>query len=222
MIIRVNNMELFYEKTGSGPPLILLHGNGEDHFIFDEIVLMLSKNFTVYCLDTRGHGQSGRVKSLHYQDMADDVACFIETLRLKKPALYGFSDGGIVGLLIACMRPELLGFMVVSGANIDPQGLKRLPYLGFKLLYFFNQDPKLKLLLTEPCITEKDLNRIAIPVYVTAGSRDLIKEEHTKRIAAAIPGSTLKLFPGESHGSYVVHSTKLLQVIEEAAAKSEQ
>lgn len=222
MIIRLNNIELFYEKTGSGPPLILLHGNGEDHFIFDEIAARLSEKFTVYCLDTRGHGKSSRVNSFHYEDMADDVVFFIEMLHLQKPALYGFSDGGIVGLLIACTHPKLLSFMVISGANIDPLGLKSLPFLGFKLLHFFNRDPKLKLLLTEPSITEKELSRIIIPVYVTAGSRDLIKEEHTKRIARAIPGSTLKLFPGESHSSYVVHSTKLLQVIEEAAEESEQ
>ena len=68
MFINVNNIRLYYEKHGEGDPLILLHGNEENHFIFDEAVEKLKKYYTVYTLDSRGHGQSEKVKEYHYQE----------------------------------------------------------------------------------------------------------------------------------------------------------
>lgn len=85
MQIKVNNINLFYTCQGVGEPLIMLHGNGEDHTIFDEAVELLSEHFTVYAIDTRDHGQSDKVNELHYGDMAEDVRCFIEELHLEKP-----------------------------------------------------------------------------------------------------------------------------------------
>ena len=79
MFINVNNIRLYYEKHGEGNPLILLHGNEENHFIFDEAVEKLKKYYTVYTLDSRGHGQSEKVKEYHYQDMANDIKNFEES-----------------------------------------------------------------------------------------------------------------------------------------------
>ena len=216
MFITRDGIKLYYEITGSGPPLILLHGNGEDHFIFDNIIEGLGKMFTVYSLDTRGHGQSGSVKEFHYQDMADDVVHVIQTLGLERPILYGFSDGGIIGLLIAYQHPRLLSRLIASGANLEPEGLKTIFYWGFRILNFFMKDPKLQLLLTEPAITPSDLERIEIPVHIIAGKRDMVREAHTRSIAHGIANSQLRILPGETHSSYVVHCSKLLDMIKEA------
>ena len=61
MFIHVNGVRLFYEKQGTGKPLILLHGNEENHRIFDEAIELLKKHYTVYAVDSRGHGQSDKV-----------------------------------------------------------------------------------------------------------------------------------------------------------------
>lgn len=53
MDIFVNGIKLHYEKTGSGAPLILLHGNGESHEIFDEAIPLLAPHFTVYAVTAR-------------------------------------------------------------------------------------------------------------------------------------------------------------------------
>ena len=66
MFIHVNGVRLFYEKQGTGKPLILLHGNEEDHRIFDEAIELLKKHYTVYAVDSRGHGQSDKVLEYHY------------------------------------------------------------------------------------------------------------------------------------------------------------
>ena len=57
------------------------------------------------------------MSEFHYSDMAEDVKCFIEALKLEKPVLYGFSDGGIVGLLVVSTYPGLLSRLIVSGAT---------------------------------------------------------------------------------------------------------
>ena len=123
MLIGVNGIELFYEKTGEGRPLIMVHGNSEDHTIFDEAVEVLKEQFTCYTIDSRGHGQSSPCKELHYKDMAQDMIAFMTELDLDNVAFYGFSDGGIVGLLVA-MSCSRVTNLIVSGANITPKGTK--------------------------------------------------------------------------------------------------
>ncbi len=105
----VNGLKLFYHKEGSGRPVILLHGNGEDHTIFDVAIRDLARSYTVYALDSRAHGKSDPVPSLTYREMAEDVAAFIRQQGLEKPALVGFSDGGVVALLVALRWPDLPG-----------------------------------------------------------------------------------------------------------------
>ena len=101
MLMHVNGINLFYEVSGSGRPLIMVHGNGEDHTIFKEAVDILNDHFRVYAIDSRDHGQSSKVSDLHYSDMADDILVFMNDLNLTDVTFYGFSDGGILGLLLA-------------------------------------------------------------------------------------------------------------------------
>jgi len=213
MTINVNGVELFYKTEGQGPPVILLHGNGEDHTIFKVLINKLSAEYTVYAIDSRGHGRSSKVRHLAYIDKMNDVAEFIKELEIKKPILYGFSDGGIIGLLLAINHPGLLDKLIISGANVNPDGLKRFPFFLIKLSYFFTKSSKMKLMLTQPDISKDELGKIITPTLVLAGSRDLIKEEHTLYIAENIPGSELKILKDESHSSYVVNSKKIYEII---------
>ena len=208
MIQQTSKINLYYEKTGTGVPLIMLHGNGEDHTIFNKATAVLKKHFTVYAIDTRGHGKSSPVDELHYEDMANDVYEFICKLNLEKPIVYGFSDGGIVALILAIKHPEAISRIVASGVNTQPNGLNTINLLIYKITYFFTRAKRIKLMLTEPNITDTQLNNIKIPVSVTGGSKDMIKQSHLKHIADNIPNGTLTIFNGEFHGSYVVNSTK--------------
>ena len=219
MIQQTSKINLYYEKTGTGVPLIMLHGNGEDHTIFNKATAVLKKHFTVYAIDTRGHGKSSPVDELHYEDMANDVYEFICKLSLEKPIVYGFSDGGIVALILAIKHPEAISQIVASGVNTQPNGLNTINLLIYKITYFFTRAKRIKLMLTAPNITDTQLNNIKIPVSVTGGSKDMIKQSHLKHIADSIPNSTLTIFNGEFHGSYVVNSTKIADFIIEAVQK---
>ena len=123
MELHVNGVKLYYRVSGHGPAVILVHGNGEDHSIFDETAALLSCDYTVYALDSRGHGKSSVVETLGYQNMADDVASFIRKLDIRKPVFCGFSDGAIIGMLVAEQNPGLLSKLILCGGNAYPQGI---------------------------------------------------------------------------------------------------
>ncbi|MDY4166953.1 alpha/beta hydrolase [Gemmiger sp. An87] len=205
----VNGLKLFYHKEGSGRPVILLHGNGEDHTIFDVAIKDLARSYTVYALDSRSHGKSDPVPTLTYREMAEDVAAFIRQQGLEKPALVGFSDGGVVALLVALRWPDLPGRLVVAGANMTPAGIKQPWRTLMRVQNRISPDPKLDLMLTQPHLAGWQLTGITAPTLVLAGEKDLIDETQTRRIARSIPGAKLLILPGETHGSYVVHSDKL-------------
>ena len=209
MTIHVDNINIFYEKAGQGPPLLLLHGNGESHKIFRGAMKRLGEKFTVYAIDSRGHGKSSRVKELHYADMAGDMAQFIEALGLERPMLYGFSDGGIIGLLLAIARPGLLSRMAVSGASLNPHSTSEGWLRFFRAAYMLTRGAKWKLMLEEPDFSREQLARVDVPTLVLAGEKDMIIEAHTRVIAGAIPGALLRILPGENHMSYVFNSEKL-------------
>ena len=214
MFFEVNGIELYYEKTGHGPPVILLHGNGEDNSIFSVLIEELSQKYTVYAIDSRDHGKSGKVETLDYETMMEDIAELIKELDIRKPILFGFSDGGIIGLLMAIRHPNLLSKLIVSGANTHPGGSRRIFTILGNIVYFFSRSRKFKLMLTQPDITAAELNTITVPTLVLAGSRDFVRDSHTREIAENIPGSELRILKGETHTSYVIRSKKLYGIIE--------
>lgn len=219
MNFQTSGANLYYEQCGSGEPIILLHGNGEDHKIFDKAVPLLQKFFTVYSVDTRGHGQSSPVTEFHYDDMADDIYQFITGLGLEKPTVYGFSDGGIVALLLAIKYPDLMSRIIISGANVSPYGIEPRWRMLFKLIYMFTKKPQYRLILEEPNIPDHQLASIRIPVFLTAGSKDMIRLSHTQRIANTIPGCQANIYFGEGHSGYVVHSELIAKHILDVCGK---
>ena len=213
MKILVNNVNLYYEEYGNGQPIILLHGNQETHEIFDKLIYNLKENYKVYAIDSRCHGKSENPIDISYDLMCDDIIDFIKKLNIEKPILYGFSDGGIIGLLIAIKEPDLLSKLIISGANITPDVFTPFDMLITKLFYFFTRSKYIKMMLDEPNIPLKDLQKITIPVHVLAGEKDVIKLEHTKLIADNIKNSTMEIIPKEKHGSYIIHSNKIYEII---------
>ena len=202
------DIELFYTKTGSGPPLLLLHGNGEDGTYFVHQVEEFSRDFTVYAIDTRGHGQSPRGGApFTISQFADDVLAFMDRQGLPRADILGFSDGGNIALIFALRHPDRVRRLILNGANLDPKGVKPLVQLPIVLGYHFaslSKSPKAKaraellgLMVNEPHIDPAELGKLSMPVLVIAGTRDMIRENHTRLIANRIPNARLVLIPGD-------------------------
>lgn len=213
MFVEVNSIRMYYEKCGSGYPLILTHCNSMSHKIFHPAIKKLSKHFTVYAVDSRDHGKSTKVKHLHYEDMVQDMYDFINVLGIEKPIFYGFSDGGIIGIMLAAKYPDLISKLIISGASISPESTKDLPMFFFKLGAFFFPTDKMKLMLREPNISDDELKAVSVPTYVTCGTHDLIRQSHSEHIAETIPNAKLDIFRGKGHSGYIMYSTKIADYI---------
>ncbi len=216
MYINVNGIKLHYEVYGNGEPLIMLHCNSMSSKIFNKAITVLKHKYKIYAIDSRSHGKSEKVKILHYEDMAEDVFQFITKLGIEKPIVYGFSDGAIIGIILASEHQELVKALILSGASLSPESTKDNAMKFFKLWSHIDRSDKMKIMMREPNITDEMLKKIEIPCFVTAGSRDLIKEEHTRHLAETLPNAKLKIFQGESHSSYINRSTKIARYILES------
>ena len=202
------DIELFYTKTGSGPTLLLLHGNGEDSTYFVHQVEEFSRDFTVYAIDTRGHGKSPRgAAPFTISQFADDLLAFMDQQGLPQADILGFSDGGNIALTFALRHPDRVRRLILNGANLDPKGVKPLVQLPIVLGYHLaslSKSPKarahaelLGLMVNEPHIDPAELKKLTMSVLVIAGTKDMIQERHTRLIANRIPGARLALIPGD-------------------------
>ena len=205
--VEVNGVTLHYAVFGEGEPIVLIHGNGEDHGIFHcEIEQLTAAGYKVYAPDSRGQGANEPLAEYHYADMAEDMYAFIRAMGLSRPALYGFSDGGIIGLLLEIRHPGTLGILAVSGTNLSPAGLIPSFVEEYSALNREHPDPLVTLMLTEPRISPEELKNIRIPVLVTAGEHDLILRSETEKIAKALPDAETVIVENEDHGSYIIGS----------------
>ena len=204
------DIRLHYTEKGTGDVLFLLHGNGEDHTYFSELIDTFSENYHVIALDTRGHGKSPRGKTpFTIKQFAQDLKEFMDEKQIASAHLLGFSDGGNIALTFALQYPERVKKLILNGANLKPEGVKRsvqLPIiLGYRIAsYFAKRSDKAKknaemlsLMVNEPQMEYIDLIHLPMHTLVIAGTRDMILEKHTRAIAAHIPFADLVILKGD-------------------------
>lgn len=211
----LNGIRLYYEVYGSGPSLLLIHGNGQCISDFRHQIEFLSNYFNVIVVDSRGHGNSemGQGK-LTYEVMMNDYCALLDKLELREVFLLGWSDGGIVGLLMAIKHPERVSRLAIMGANLNPAGayhwaqewckkergfLRGMIETGDTSEAWLEHEQILGLLENHPDIKLNDLHAIVAPTLVMAGDRDVIRLEHTFEIFQNIATSNLCIFPGATH-----------------------
>ena len=205
----MSQIEHHYVEKGSGFPLILLHGNGEDGSYFVHQMEPFAKHFRVIALDTRGHGQTPRGDApFTIRQFAEDLLAFMDRLGIGKAHIRGFSDGGNIAMIFAMTHPERVEKLILDGANLDASGVKgsiQIPIeIGYRIAKLFaRRDPQarkkaelLGLMVNDPQVKPEALSRIQSPTLVVAGDKDMIKDAHTRLIARSIPGAELAILPG--------------------------
>ena len=224
--VELPGVKTWYDAEGKGEPLVLLHGGLCTNETWGAQRLEFASRFRVFLPERRAHGHTPDVEGpLSYGDMAKDTVDFLTSVVREPAHMVGWSDGGIVGLLVAIARPKLVRKLVVIGANFEPalhvtpgaeamfEGLTPdSPHLAmFRSLYeavspdgpehwavvFAKVVDMLR--REEPNIPATDLGRISAPTLVMVGDDDLPGLEHTIALYGAIPNSELAVVPGTSH-----------------------
>ncbi len=206
----MSDIQLHYIEQGQGKPLILLHGNGENCDYFEHQIPCFAKDYRVLAIDTRGHGQSPRgEKPFSIVQFAEDLHDFMDEKAIGKAILLGFSDGGNIALTFALKYPERVDKMIVDGANLFPSGVKaryQWPIeVGYRIAKMFakkSEEAKknaemLGLMVNEPHIEPSELARLTMPILVVAGTKDMIKDKHTRLIYNSLPNAQLSILEGD-------------------------
>jgi pimeloyl-ACP methyl ester carboxylesterase len=219
-MVPINDIQIYYEIHGDGPPLILLHGGLGNAGYWEKQIPALSKKYKVIAMDSRGHGRSTfSEQPIGFALMASDVVALMDYLSIKKAHILGWSDGGIIGLDLALHHPDRLKKVIVYGANYNPSGVR--PDIGeskkfndyiekaAKDYQTLSPDPTRwdafmenigQMWASEPNFTAEQLGGITVPMLILDGDNDeLIYTEHTKEMARLIPTAELALVPGAGH-----------------------
>ncbi len=214
--ISINGIKMYVETYGSGSqPLLVIHGNGGSIADMKNQITYFSARYQVIGADSRGQGKSEMGKGrLTFEQMAEDLNALLEQRSLKSVFVLGWSDGGIIGLLLAIHHPDKVSKLAILGANLVPAGLydwvrewirgmdheadsmiakrdKSQPWEVTKQLC--------NLMGKQPNIPLTDLRKIMSPTLVMAGDKDAIRTEHTVQIFENLPHAHLCIFPGSTH-----------------------
>ena len=220
--ITIHGHKIFYAVRGSGPTVVFLHGGGDSgEHSFARQLDVFSEHHRIVAPDQVGQGRTPEVPGpLSYTAMMEDTAAPLKLLSLHHVDIVGFSDGGILALMLAVRHPELVRRLVISGVNIAPEGLRPEDLADLRA----TQIPKPKtideklaqLWLTSP--TDSELNlpllaKIAQPVLIISGDRDAITLEHTLTIFHALRDAELCVLPGTDHATFSRRSEWLNPIV---------
>jgi len=222
-VATVNRHRLYYAVHGSGPTLVLLHGGGDSGEHSFERQLDFFSGHRIVAPDQVGQGRTPDVPGpLSYTGMMEDTVALLHILKLKHVDVVGFSDGGILALMLAVQHPELVRRLVISGVNIAPEGLNPDNLEDLRASQIPTPttiDEKLaQLWLTSPTYQQLNLGlleKIRQPVLVISGDRDAITLEHTLKIFHALPNAELCVLPGTDHMTFSRRSEWLNPIIGE-------
>lgn len=204
-------------EKGTGEPFILLHGNGEDSTYFTAQIDYFSQFYRVLALDTRGHGKTPRGdRPFTIRQFAEDLREWMDRAAIPAANILGFSDGGNIAMVFAIRYPDRVKCLVLNGANLNPAGVKahvQIPIeIGYKTAAVFarissrakRRAELLGLMVLDPALEESALRKIQAKTLVIAGTRDIIREQHTKQIYHSLPNAELVLIEG---GHFIAKET---------------
>ncbi|MFG1796097.1 alpha/beta fold hydrolase [Nocardia sp. NPDC049149] len=232
--VQLGEVRAWYDETGDGEPVLLLHGGFVDSRSFEPAVAGLAEHFRVYRMDRRGHGRTPDVAGpMSYDLMAQDTIAFLDTVVGGAAHLVGYSDGAIVAMLVALRRPDLVRKLVSISGNFHRDGLLPGVLDGFaheepmqRLAARYGEvspdgeahfrvvaDKLIRMAQAEPTLTEAELATIASRTLVLAADDDAMSLEHTIALYRAIPDSELAIIPGASHLLVVEKPTEVYRLV---------
>ncbi|QPB23867.1 alpha/beta hydrolase [Rhizobium sp. 007] len=212
--VKVNGMQIYYEVSGDGDALVVLHGAYMNIPSMGTIVPKLAKTHKVYALELQGHGRTTDIdRPITYPNLADDVAAFMDAVGLKKADIFGYSMGAAAGLQVAIRHPEKVNKLIAASVAYDAEGWQPefrafIPQMTVEMFVGMpfakdyrklaaNPDgfpalvKKLIALEDEPMAWEADVKAMKTPVLIVTGDADVATLEHSVAMFRLLGGGTM-------------------------------
>jgi pimeloyl-ACP methyl ester carboxylesterase len=212
--VAVNGMQLYYEASGRGEPLIVLHGAYMNIPSMGAIIPKLAQTHQVYALELQGHGRTTDIdRPLTYAAMADDVAAFMDAVGLKNADVFGYSMGSVVGLQLAIRHPAKVSKLAAASVAYDVEGWQPefkafIPQLNVEMMLKtpFAEDyeklapnpdgfpelaRKLIALEKEPMAWANEVKTLKLPVLIITSDADVATLEHSVSMFRLLGGGAM-------------------------------
>lgn len=212
--VDINGMKMYYEVTGSGEPIVVLHGAYMNIDTMGDIIPRLAETRTVYALEFQGHGRTNDIeRPVTYPNLSDDVAKFMDAVGLEKADVLGYSMGAAAGLRLAIDHPEKVDQLVAisvaySMEGMQPEYLAFVPdmapemFVGTPMEDAWKQyapDPegfrpfveRMIALEHEPLDWEADVKALKTPVLIISGDADVSTLEHSVAMFRLLGGGIM-------------------------------
>jgi pimeloyl-ACP methyl ester carboxylesterase len=212
--VEVNGMQIYYEVSGSGDPLFVLHGAYMNIPSMGAIIPKLAETHKVYALEFQGHGRTTDIdRPITYPNLADDVAAFMDKVGVTKADVFGYSMGAAAGLQLAIRHPEKVNKLVAASVAYDAGGWQPefkafIPKMTVEMFLNmpFAQDyrklaanpegfpalvKKLIALEHEPMAWENDVKAMKTPVLIITGDADVATLEHSAAMFRLLGGGVM-------------------------------
>lgn len=209
--VNVNGMRMYYEVSGTGDPLVVLHGAYMNIPTMGAIIPRLARTHKVYAVELQGHGRTTDIaRPITYPNLADDVAAFMDSVGLRKADVFGYSMGAEVGLQLVIRHPAKVNKLVAASVAYDLKGwqlafTEMIPQMTVEMITampFAREYPKLaanpdgfpelarKLIALEkePMAWEADVKALKMPILVIAGDADVATLEHSVALLRLLGG----------------------------------
>jgi pimeloyl-ACP methyl ester carboxylesterase len=212
--VKVNGMQMYYEVSGAGEPLVVLHGAYMNVPTMGAIIPQLARTHKVYALELQGHGRTTDIdRPITYQNLADDVAAFMDAVGVPKADVFGYSMGAGAGLQLAIRHPAKVNKLVAASVAYDLKGWQpaftaMIPTMTVEMIVgmpfaadyrklapnpdgFPELARKLIALEKEPMSWEEQVKTIKTPVLVIAGDADVMTLEHSVALFRLLGGGMM-------------------------------
>ena len=212
--VEVNGMRMYYEVSGQGDPLVVLHGAYMNIPAMGTIIPRLAETHQVYAIEMQGHGRTTDIdRPITYENLADDVAAFMDAVGVDRADVFGYSMGAAAGLQLAIRHPEKVDQLVAASVSYDesgwqPEMVAMIPqmspemFVGSPMETSFRElspNPegfrgfveKLIALEHEPQHWEEDVRELEAPVLLIAGDADVVTLEHTVAMFRLLGGGAM-------------------------------
>ncbi|NTX07332.1 alpha/beta fold hydrolase [Myxococcus sp. CA040A] len=202
---------MYYEVSGKGDPLIVLHGAYMNIPTMGAIIPKLAKTHRVYAFEFQGHGRTTDIdRPITYAHLADDIAAFMDAVGLKKADVFGYSMGAAAGLQFAIRHPEKVNKLAAASVAYDVEGWQPefkefIPQMKVEMFLEmpFAKDyrklaanpegfpelvRKLIALEKEPMAWGEQVKALKTPVLIITGDADVSTLEHSVALFRLLGG----------------------------------